>query len=89
MSTPVQWSPRCPKCGALTDRILVPSANQVFAGRLSPRALTGLMGQRERCPRCATWFPLAEGTQWEMRKEPFRPRRAEGTNAAPEEGGEG
>lgn len=89
MATEPQWSPKCPKCGRLTDRVVVPLANQVIAGRLSPKALAGVMGQRERCPRCATWFPLAEGTRWEPRPEPVRPRRPEGTTAAPEEEGGG
>jgi hypothetical protein len=80
------WSPRCPKCGRLTDRILQPAPNQVFAGRLSPRALQGLMGTRERCPRCATYFPFSEGTEWVQREAPLTPRKPEGSGAVPEQG---
>jgi ribosomal protein S27AE len=83
MSDPAtnQWSPRCPKCGKLTDRIVSPAPNQVLGGRLSPRALQGLMGQRDRCPRCSTWFPLAEGTEWVQRPKPVTRARPEGSGA--------
>ena len=88
MADEEQWSPKCPKCGTLTNRVVVPAPNQIFAGRLSPRALQGHMGQRERCPRCATWFPLAEGTQWVKRSTPFSPKRPEGTDPDAEPGPE-
>lgn len=83
MSETAAWSPVCPKCGRLTDKVITPSSNQVFAGRLSPRAIP--MGERVRCPRCSTWFPIAEGTRWEPRKTPVQKAKAEGEAAAPDE----
>lgn len=82
-----QWSPVCPKCGRLTDKVVEPQPNQVFAGRLSPRAIP--MKERVRCPRCATWFPIAEGTRWDQRTEPVKPRLSEGEHAPPDEGSSG
>lgn len=79
-----QWSPVCPKCGRLTDKVVEPAANQVFAGRLSPRAIP--MKERVRCPRCSTWFPIAEGTRWEQRTDAVKARRAEGDDAPSDEG---
>jgi len=82
-----QWSPVCPKCGKLTNKVVEPAQNQVFAGRLSPRAIP--MGERVRCPRCATWFPLAEGTRWEPRAQPVDKIKPEGGAAEMPEEGEG
>lgn len=79
--TPNHWSPICPKCGKLTDKVVEPGPGQVFAGRLSPRAIP--MKERVRCPRCATWFPIAEGTRWEQRTEPVKRRLAEGEHETP------
>ena len=82
-----QWSPVCPKCGKLTNKVVEPNANQVFAGRLSPRAIP--MGERVRCPRCLTWFPLAQGTRWELRSTPVEKVKPEGSAAEIPEEGEG
>lgn len=87
MADPNSWSPKCPKCGKLCDRSVVPRPTQVFAGRLSPRALEGILGTRERCPRCATWFVIAEGTEWVQRTEASKPRRPEGLSAEADEPG--
>lgn len=84
-----QWSPRCPKCGRLTDRVVTPTAGQVLGGRLSPRALRDVMGKRDRCPRCSTWFPLAEGTEWVNRATPVKPAKPEGRPAEMPEQDEG
>lgn len=80
-----QWSPRCPKCGKLTDLVVEPAPNQILAGRLSPRALADVMGHRERCPRCATWFPLSVGTEWVRRETPVKPRKPEGGEGSAED----
>lgn len=82
------WSPRCPKCGKITDRTVTPLPNQVLAGRLSPRALADVMGERERCPKCSTWFPLSVGTEWVERDAPVKPRKSEGRGGPEMEGAE-
>ena len=82
-----QWSPRCPKCGKLTDVIVQPLPNQILGGRLSPRAIADWMGKRVRCPKCSTWFPVAAGTEWVNRPTPFKPARPEGSGAEMPESG--
>ena len=76
-----QWSPRCPKCGKLTDVFVEPAPNQILAGRLSPRAVAAWDGKRVRCPKCSTWFPIAPGTEWMNRPTPVKPAKPEGEGA--------
>jgi hypothetical protein len=91
MSQPTtnQWSPRCPKCGKLTDVFVEPAPNHILGGRLSPRAIATWTGKRVRCSRCSTWFPIAPGTEWVNRPTAVKPATPEGRGGEMPEQDEG
>lgn len=94
------WSPRCPKCGGRGRAEVTPPANMIFAGRLRPEATKPyVVGTRDRCTRCLSWFTIGLGTEWKPNRADEKPKgpppakrpRAtagdlEGEGWAPEEG---